>query len=167
MAIVHVESREESILIRCISFFNQCVLIYSFVMMLAGNLIQLDSDSMSNTEEDDYELTLMERVDAKTSFLPWIAVLFGGCYLLSRYSRVLLNVSWIRVWSAEVYSGHEVVEQQRHVLIYHINMKYSIIKFFRLNHVAPSYWKIFSPFNCAKNSNPIILLIGGNSVIPV
>ena len=97
MVIVHVESREESILIRCISFFNQCVLIYSFVMMLAGNLIQLDSDSMSNTEEDDYELTLMERVDAKTSFLPWIAVLFGGCYLLSRYSRVLLKVSWIRV----------------------------------------------------------------------
>merc|ERR1712058_116658 len=96
MAIVQIESREESILIRCISFFNQCVLIYSFAMMLIGNIIQLDSHSLSNNEED-YELTLMERVDAKTSSLPWIAVLFCGCYLLSRYSRILLNVSRMRV----------------------------------------------------------------------
>merc|ERR1711915_1171441 len=96
MAYVQFESREESILIRCISFFNQCVLIYSFVMMLVGNIVQLDSNSMSNIEED-YELTLMERVDAKTSSLPWIAVLLGGCYLLSRYSRILLNVSRMRV----------------------------------------------------------------------
>merc|ERR1711915_373618 len=93
MAIVQFESREESILIGCISFFNQCVLIYSFVMMLVGNIVQLDSNNMSNIDENDYELTLMERVDAKTSSLPWIAVLFGGCYLLSRYSRIFLNVS--------------------------------------------------------------------------
>merc|ERR1712126_328642 len=97
MAIVQYVSHEETTLIRLISLFNQCVLIYSFVMMLAGNVVQLDSDGASNIEEDDYEFTLMERVDAKTSSLPWIVLLFGGCYLLSRYSRIVASFTRIRV----------------------------------------------------------------------
>merc|ERR1712236_167006 len=97
MAIVQYESKEESVLIRCICLFNQCVLIYSFVMMLAGNVIQLDSDSASIIDEDDYEFTLMERVDAKTSSLPWILLLFGGCYLLLRYSRIAMSFTRLRV----------------------------------------------------------------------
>merc|ERR1712189_32309 len=69
MAITYCESKNEKALIHVVCMINQAVLLYCFTMVVYGSLFQRQEEVRHEStidvyDEENYELTLMERVES-------------------------------------------------------------------------------------------------------
>merc|ERR1711915_53502 len=86
MATINSGAKNEKALIQVVCMINQTLLLYCFTMVVYGSLFQRQEEvrhesTLDVFDEENYELTLMERVDTMKLMLPLLSVM-TVCYIV-------------------------------------------------------------------------------------